>query len=229
MSASRRAYPRAFTLIELLVSIAVIGVLISLMAPGLSGARNAARAVVCINQMRTLGQFSSAYADENKESMLRSQHSAFAARSMPWGYALFEYYTGGRFEPGEEFGVAWIELFNGAYRCPLDRREERWSYGYNVYFELTSAETLGRTWTKRSHMPRPSATVLFGELLPTTSADHAMAHFWTQYNAPPEIDPKRHGTTTGAVFLDGHATSVPFATLFDRSTDIDSFNPQTAY
>lgn len=227
MLSAKHQRPRAFTLVEILVSIAIIGMLISILAPGLAQSRSAARAVVCNNQMRTLSQFASMYSDENRDLMLRSQHSAFAARCMPWGYALYESFTGAAFDPADS-SVGWEALFNGAYRCPLDRRKERWSYGYNVHFELTRDETLGRTWTKRSNAPRPSATVLFGELLNTTSADHAMAHFWTQYNAPPEIDPKRHGTTTGAAFLDGHASSVPFTTLFDRSTSTDSFNPKTA-
>ncbi len=227
MLSAKHQRPRAFTLVEILVSIAIIGMLISLLAPGLAHSRNAARGVVCNNQMRTLSQFASIYSDENKDLMLRSQHSAFAAGCMPWGYALYESFTGNPFDPAGS-SAGWDALFNGAYRCPIDRRKERWSYGYNVYFELSRDETLGRTWTNRSNAPRPSATVLFGELLNTTSADHAMAHFWTQYNAPPEIDPKRHGTTTGAAFLDGHAASVPFTTLFDRSTSTNSFNPQTA-
>ncbi len=225
MTRHRRRRPRAFTLVELLVSIALIGVLISLLAPGLAGARNAARAVVCTNQLRTLAQFTSHYADDHKDRMPRSQHSAFASGCAPWGYALYEYYTGRTFETAD---ASWLALFNGAYRCPIDRRTERWSYGSNVYYELTRDETHGSVWNRRSLTPRPSATVLFGELLPTTTADHAMAHFWTQFNAPPEIDPDRHGTATGAAFLDGHASSVPFTSLFERSSDTDSFNPATA-
>ncbi len=157
--------------------------------------------------------------------MPRSQHSAFPNRVAPWGYAFYAYATGSDYS-GESSG--WRSVFNGLYRCPHDRRTERWSYGFNVYFELTAEETLGPTWTRLSQAPVPSATVLFGELLPTASADHAMAHFWVQLNAPPEIDPKRHGTTTSSAYLDGHAADGSFESVFDQAQSVDRYNPATA-
>ena len=214
-----------FTLIELLVVIAVIALLVGILLPSLGKARDSARAVKCLSQLRTLGQFTAMYADGNKDSMPRSQHSAFPNRVAPWGYAFFEYITGSAYTASD---AGWVAVFNGPYRCPMDRRTERWSYGYNVYFELTSDEAQGHSWTRMGQTPRPAATVVFGELLPTASADHAMAHFWTQFNAPPEIDPKRHNDTTGVVFLDGHAANVKFPSVFERSSSTDSFNPTTA-
>ena len=70
-------------------------------------------------------------------------------------------------------------------------------------------------------------TAGFG-LLNTTSADHAMAHYWTQQDSPPEIDPFRHKSVTGVLFLDGHAADVKFERVFDRSQSVDCFNPETA-
>lgn len=214
-----------FTLVELLVVIAVIALLIGIMMPSMGKARNAARTVACLSQLRTLGQFTAMYSDANKDLMPRSQHSAFPNRVAPWGYAFFEYVTGSAYRDSD---AGWLAVLNGPYRCPHDRRRERWSYGYNVYYELTTEETLGRTWTRNSLVPAPTASVVFGELLPTAGADHAMAHFWTQYSAPPEIDPRRHGDGTGVVYLDGHAASRPFSDIFDRPMQIDQFNPATA-
>ncbi len=59
--------PRAaFTLIELLVVVAIIALLISLLLPALSGAREAGRSVRCASNQRQLGVSSLAHAHDHK-------------------------------------------------------------------------------------------------------------------------------------------------------------------
>jgi len=56
----------AFTLIELLVVVAIIALLISLLLPALSGAREAGRSVRCASNQRQLGVASLAHAHDHK-------------------------------------------------------------------------------------------------------------------------------------------------------------------
>jgi len=77
---------RGFTLIELLVVIAIIGILVALLLPAVSRAREAARNAECKNNLRQFGIGMYIYADANRKAQLTSGAYDFRRDGCPDTY-----------------------------------------------------------------------------------------------------------------------------------------------
>jgi len=72
MAYIRKKRIAGFTLIELLIVIAIIALLVAILAPALSSAKDQAKTVYCLSNLRNIGMAMNSYADANKEWIPRA-------------------------------------------------------------------------------------------------------------------------------------------------------------
>ncbi|MDX9911683.1 MAG: type II secretion system protein [Phycisphaerales bacterium] len=244
MRFERRANPgrsgSGFTLIELLVVIAIIALLIGVLLPALGSARESARGVKCLANLRSIGQSVALY------------HNAFDGH-----YPLSSHATGSSIDPG-----AWLSslveygLIDDTRYCPTDLQRNKTtaadfarttSYITNDHFEpLTagidfdpfSGRTLpgGRTRaiTRIEQIPRPTATIYAVEAADPLDAgavvDHLHSVGWARAEqVAQQIAVERHKGSASYLFADLHAAAIPWGALRDEfSPETSPFNPETA-
>jgi prepilin-type N-terminal cleavage/methylation domain-containing protein/prepilin-type processing-associated H-X9-DG protein len=201
-----------FTLIELLVVIAVIAILLGILMPALTKAREVGKRTVCLGNLRTLQFGWIMYADNNNDKVCS------VATSTQRGAPAWCLYPGEadstesqqQREEKIKSGALWQYIKNvKSYRCPTGMRGEMVTYsgvdGANgSAYPLSSTEKniKGVVFTSRMNIKRPASRIVFideGWMCEDCySVRYSQEYWW-------ENPPVRHGEGTDYAFVDGHA------------------------
>jgi prepilin-type N-terminal cleavage/methylation domain-containing protein len=250
-SPSARAKRPGFTLVELLVVIGIIAVLVGILLPVLSKARQAGNRASCMNNIRNMEMAQMIYCNDN--------HGYLVQAGMAHGG------TGGNEE------IAWFNTLQQYYqnklvaRCPSDdsphwpdgipvpnsggQQFRRTSYGINDFLDKDLCPwgpnfgnvPPGGAYVKVTQVPRSAATIQFVEMTwrgPFAGADHPHVENWVGNNVPNSAsknvqinahggDPHGWDAKASYGFLDGHAETLAFRDVFE-SIHKNKFDPWIA-
>ena len=194
-----------FTLIELLLVIAIIALLVAIVLPVLSAARDAARSTLCLSQLRQIGIATQSYLNDNNDF--------YPDRYFDHWYLLGEYLGCDFLPPVPPASTPIMIDTEEVLTCPMDDDPEIYdpgvphkaqvtvSYGVN-YVNFSGINSNGR-YRQASLVPNPS------EIPFACDANDNLINPFTSPNLDPE--PRHTGdTVVNVLFADSSVRSHTF-------------------
>jgi prepilin-type N-terminal cleavage/methylation domain-containing protein/prepilin-type processing-associated H-X9-DG protein len=180
--------PGAFTLVELLVVIAIIALLLSILMPALNSARDQAKGVVCMSNVKQIGLASVAY---------RTEYKGYYP---PSNYTPHDYYTNpSKYRPWYNYATWFyflkpyvIDTASKVNMCPSLSKlfiSQKLSYSFNVEFGYCLNED--GTWSgplvKDSQVKAVADKILIIEGGPSYCNDYYVYENGSTKFYPPEV------------------------------------------
>lgn len=206
---------RAFTLIELLVVISIIAILISILLPSLSSAREAARKIECMTHVRALTMTNYTYAQDYKNYWVNYQISGGAS----WGTQFSTYLGSGDLLISDK---SWSQSW---HYCPSQQTNAN-GYNttqnypdylaYNQYFGWHhGTHPADYTWVRVNQVVTPGKTTMFADGYARNSygqSNYYYRHFYF-------IQQDKHRGAANYSFADGHAATIDGNTAISLNGD----------
>ena len=221
-----RVYRLGFTLIELLVVISIISLLIAILLPALTKAREQARTLQCLSQMRTIGQGMAIYQSHSGGYMLPGTSALQSASTHPsnriYWYGWLEKELG-----GQAWQAGTADMITGRYWFCPSSQSELFSLSGNANFKTNSYYGGSQYKTNEWFFSSNDSTVETGDTLSYRedeirhpSDGLAMVEFKSSGGVqvrPYSFDPVAgiwafdayvgHNDGANALYLDGHAST----------------------